>query len=138
MTDELLVKRLRDRADHLGLSVDDALLMRAAADALSAAQRVADDVELENYRLAPSGVGPLAAEWADKPHRLIYDLVNRVKLAEAAALSAVQQLDQGRVDALAQAVTGLWAAYAQEDRGSMHTAIRGVTTAIEAALLSRS
>jgi len=29
---------------------------------------------LEDYRNAPSEKGPLAAEWADKPHRLLYDL----------------------------------------------------------------
>ena len=29
---------------------------------------------LEDYRNAPSGIGPLAAEWHDKPHRLVYDL----------------------------------------------------------------
>ena len=29
---------------------------------------------LEDYRNAPSGIGPLAAEWKDKPHRLLYDL----------------------------------------------------------------
>jgi hypothetical protein len=30
---------------------------------------------LEAYWLAPSGEGPLAAEWSDKPHRLLYDLI---------------------------------------------------------------
>jgi len=29
---------------------------------------------LDDYRNAPSGIGPLAAEWRDKPHRLVYDL----------------------------------------------------------------
>ena len=29
---------------------------------------------LDDYRNAPSGIGPLAAEWKDKPHRLLYDL----------------------------------------------------------------
>lgn len=29
---------------------------------------------LEDYRNALSGEGPLAAEWKDKPHRLVYDL----------------------------------------------------------------
>ena len=31
---------------------------------------------IDDYRNAPSGIGPLAAEWKDKPHRLIYDLCN--------------------------------------------------------------
>lgn len=29
---------------------------------------------LEDYRRAPGGDGPLAAQWQDKPHRLVYDL----------------------------------------------------------------
>jgi hypothetical protein len=35
--------------------------------------------DTRDYRLAPSGVGPLAAEWADKPHRLVYDLCGEVE-----------------------------------------------------------
>lgn len=34
---------------------------------------------LEDYRSAPSGEGPLAHEWSDKPHRLVYDLINEIK-----------------------------------------------------------
>jgi len=30
---------------------------------------------LDDYRLAPSGDGPHAFTWKDKPHRLVYDLV---------------------------------------------------------------
>ena len=30
------------------------------------------------YRDAPSGKGPLAAAWRDKPHRLVYDLAGEV------------------------------------------------------------
>ena len=30
---------------------------------------------LEDYWGAPSGIGPLASEWADKPHRLLYNLI---------------------------------------------------------------
>lgn len=37
---------------------------------------------LEDYRNAPSGIGPLAATWKDKPHRLLYDLINRETLRE--------------------------------------------------------
>jgi hypothetical protein len=29
---------------------------------------------IADYRNAPSGIGPLANEWKDKPHRLVYDL----------------------------------------------------------------
>lgn len=42
-----------------------------------------------DYRLAPSGEGPLKNEWRDKPHRLIYDLVGEVERlrSDNAALS---------------------------------------------------
>jgi len=33
----------------------------------------------DDYHRAPSGLGPLAAEWKDKPHRLVYDLVGEVE-----------------------------------------------------------
>ena len=33
----------------------------------------------DDYHLAPSGIGPLAADWKDKPHRLVYDLVGEVE-----------------------------------------------------------
>ena len=33
----------------------------------------------QDYRLAPGGEGPQAATWADKPHRLIYDLCREVE-----------------------------------------------------------
>jgi len=36
---------------------------------------------VEAYRLALSGEGPLAAEWRDKPHRLVYDLCNALEQA---------------------------------------------------------
>lgn len=36
---------------------------------------------VEAYRLAPSGEGPLADEWHDKPHRLVYDLCNALEQA---------------------------------------------------------
>lgn len=40
---------------------------------------------LEDYLIAPDGEGPLAYEWSDKPHRLIYDLVERCRKLEARA-----------------------------------------------------
>lgn len=33
----------------------------------------------DDYRNAPSGIGPLSAEWKDKPHRLIYDLCREIE-----------------------------------------------------------
>ena len=32
--------------------------------------------KLSDYSNAVNGRGPLAPEWEDKPHRLVYDLVN--------------------------------------------------------------
>ena len=32
------------------------------------------DLNYDNFRNAPSGLGPLAFTWKDKPHRLLYDL----------------------------------------------------------------
>ncbi len=45
----------------------------------------------EDYRQAPSGNGPLASEWKDKPHRLVYDLCSKVEasLAENSRLREV-------------------------------------------------
>lgn len=37
--------------------------------------------DLDDYLNAPSGVGPLAWEWKDKPHRLLYDLLRRIDTA---------------------------------------------------------
>ncbi len=36
---------------------------------------------LEDYRNAPSGIGPLAAGWKNKPHRLLYDLCTTLEQA---------------------------------------------------------
>ena len=40
-----------------------------------------------DYRNALAGKGPLALEWADKPHRLIYDLCKSVEWWEAQSLA---------------------------------------------------
>lgn len=39
----------------------------------------ATGLTLGDYRDAVNGIGPLAFQWADKPHRLVYDLINEVK-----------------------------------------------------------
>lgn len=36
------------------------------------------DFKTRDYKDAPSGVGPMAPDWADKPHRLVYDLSHEV------------------------------------------------------------
>ncbi len=34
---------------------------------------------LGDYREAIRGEGPLSYQWSDKPHRLVYDLINEIK-----------------------------------------------------------
>lgn len=36
-------------------------------------------MSLDDYMSAVDGLGPLAGEWADKPHRLVYDLVKEAR-----------------------------------------------------------
>jgi len=43
---------------------------------------------LEDYRNAVANKGPLAYEWSDKPHRLVYDLINEIERLRAAAVGA--------------------------------------------------
>lgn len=46
----------------------------------------------EDYRNAPSGHGgPLAHEWQDKPHRVLYDLVATVE-AQATRIEELERL----------------------------------------------
>lgn len=45
-------------------------------------------LNLDDYNNAPAGIGPLADEWADKPHRLIYDLTAALTESRAALTAA--------------------------------------------------
>ena len=47
------------------------------------------DFFVEDYKNAPSGEGPLAGTWEDKPHRLIYDLCQEIRKMQR------ERLDQG-------------------------------------------
>jgi hypothetical protein len=42
----------------------------------------------DDYWKAPSGEGPQAATWKDKPHRLVYDLVGEVERLRGLLLPA--------------------------------------------------
>lgn len=54
--------------------------MPAALPMLSAATTLYNrTLTTQDYRNAPSGVGLLAAEWNDKPHRLVYDLCKAIE-----------------------------------------------------------
>lgn len=46
---------------------------------------------LEDYRNAPSNIGPLAAQWIDKPHRLVYDLKTALEKVARQVLTCVDQ-----------------------------------------------
>lgn len=56
----------------------------------------------EDYRIAPSGEGPHAATWKDKPHRLVYDLCRAIDnmrkaftpFVDAGSLEATGDKDQ--------------------------------------------
>lgn len=54
--------------------------------------RASSWADLEEYRQAPSGVGPHALNWADKPHRLVYDLVRLAGDARDAAINCQRDL----------------------------------------------
>lgn len=43
-------------------------------------------LNLDDYGNAPSGEGPLAAQWNDKPHRLLYDLIREIEELRAKVL----------------------------------------------------
>lgn len=60
--------------------------------------------QIEEYRLGPSGIGPHADTWTDKPHRLVYDLCQalaraeqRRQDAEEARISAIQRAEGERL-----------------------------------------
>lgn len=55
-----------------------------------------DPIITSDYRLAPSGEGPLAYVWDDKPHRLVYDLCGEVDALRAEILSLSQERDRLR------------------------------------------
>ena len=58
-------------------------------------------------RRAASGVGPLASEWADKPHRLLYDACAEIeRLNDLLETGKLVLIDDGAVERMAQ---GMWA-----------------------------
>ena len=61
--------------------------------------------EPQDYKDAVNGIGPLAPRWADKPHRLVYDLVSALTLATERAEKA-----EAKLVALQQTIVE-WARY---------------------------
>jgi hypothetical protein len=53
---------------------------------------------IADYRNAPSGIGPLADQWRDKPHRLVYDLCHLLEQARAAAPEPIEPVDPEPID----------------------------------------
>jgi len=75
---------------------------------------------LDDYRHAPSRTGPLGATWADKPHRLLYDLVAEIeqlrRLLDAAKAQAEAELSRGyTVDVRHRAELDEWARLARAE-----------------------
>ena len=50
----------------------------------------------QDYKDAVNGIGPLAHEWADKPHRLVYDLASALTIATQRAEAAEAERDAVR------------------------------------------
>jgi len=53
--------------------------------------KASEESTLADYINGVSGVGPLAYEWADKPHRLVYDLVRKVRMCSNLSQSTTFQ-----------------------------------------------
>lgn len=54
---------------------------------------------ITDYHIAPGGDGPLGAEWEDKPHRLLYDVLGEVQYLRTqlrAAESAIQKAHEAQ------------------------------------------
>lgn len=66
------------------------------------AEEVASVMGLEEYvgasitelRDAPSGKGPYASEWKDKPHRLLYDACNEIARLQLELLIAETKIEE--------------------------------------------
>ena len=72
---------------------------------------------IEDYHVAPGGDGPLADEWADKPHRLLYDLLGEIQALRRERSAAVESLKKARrvcLHALEKSVALVAVAYIDE------------------------
>lgn len=88
MTDESeRLKRLADAEDGCIVSTGGLV---TDLERLAMTKAVTMEI-LEDYRNAPSGVGPLAPEWKDKPHRLVYDLIDAITTIIRERDEAVEQ-----------------------------------------------
>jgi len=70
--------------------LDDLVGLRASKQK----SRMRPGATTEDYRHAPAGVGQMAAEYADKPHRLIYGLCGEVEWQKK-AIFLMLNLDYG-------------------------------------------
>jgi len=67
---------------------DTALMVAFLQDALAREDKPTPGglVNTQDYRDAPYGNGPLAAEWQDKPHRLLFDLCRDIDIFQTRCL----------------------------------------------------
>ena len=70
---------------------------------------------LEDYRVAPSGLGPLAAQWDDKPHRLVYDLVTALEEARREREALAEPLEAMVRRAKYDGDSGVWTIQSSSD-----------------------
>lgn len=92
---EIRANALKKDAKYIALMVDEMLAsLRGDAHPTESDTGVSDELRntvharalahsLNDYWKAPSGEGPLAEAWKDKPHRLVYDLVAAALLAQS-------------------------------------------------------
>ncbi len=88
------------------------------------------EIITQDYRIAPSGDGPQAFEWLDKPHRLVYDLCSEIdRLRKVISdLEEVEQLQADNADLLVgcRVYTGRLSSFnlSDQDRQSLTRAIK--------------
>lgn len=88
--------------------------------------------ETYEFRLAVSGEGPLAYQWSDKPHRLLYDACSIIE--SAAALRQPTQSDA--LKAAGDAIRGLLDITSDynldsEQAGRAYAALHDIDTALK-------
>jgi hypothetical protein len=88
-----VIKLAGKLADH-GLDAANLLITQLAAWKDKPAT---GELNTEQYRFAPSGVGEQAATWKDKPHQLIYDLCGEIERLRSCPATVIIDIEQGAI-----------------------------------------
>lgn len=83
-TKSLLLKLAKAERAAQALRVENEALRLRMSHTIGSDAASADRLTTEDYRNAVNGTGPEAGQWADKPHRLVYDLCDEVERLRAA------------------------------------------------------